>query len=209
MSLKDFFKKKKTESPKTVIMEIPVLSDCEKTVVLPTETEKSLDATMTVRIEANSDTKKLFASIHNKDMTQGSHGIGIKNDVMLKDIFVDAADTLFLPGGGVGTKNLKACEELSKLLVSHNAKGGRIAAICAAPSALGILGILEGKNATCYPGFEDQLKGAKFKAVPVVTDGNITTSRGMGTSILLGLELVKLLKDEETSKKLAEAIMMP
>ena len=124
-----------------------------------------------------------LVSIHNKDMTQGSHGIG--------------------------TKNLKACEELSKLLVSHNAKGGRIAAICAAPSALGILGILEGKNATCYPGFEDQLKGAKFKAVPVVTDGNITTSRGMGTSILLGLELVKLLKDEETSKKLAEAIMMP
>ena len=120
-----------------------------------------------------------LVSIHNKDMTQGSHGIGIKNDVMLKDIFVDAADTLFLPGGG------------------------------AAPSALGILGILEGKNATCYPGFEDQLKGAKFKAVPVVTDGNITTSRGMGTSILLGLELVKLLKDEETSKKLAEAIMMP
>ena len=143
-----------------------------------------------------------LVSIHNKDMTQGSHGIGIKNDVML-------TDTLFLPGGGVGTKNLKACEELSKLLVSHNAKGGRIAAICAAPSALGILGILEGKNATCYPGFEDQLKGAKFKAVPVVTDGNITTSRGMGTSILLGLELVKLLKDEETSKKLAEAIMMP
>ena len=79
-----------------------------------------------------------LVSIHNKDMTQGSHGIGIKNDVMLKDIFVDAADTLFLPGGGVGTKNLKACEELSKLLVSHNAKGGRIAAICAAPSALGI-----------------------------------------------------------------------
>ena len=62
MSLKDFFKKKKTESPKTVIMEIPVLSDCEKTVVLPTETEKSLDETMTVRIEANSDAKKLFAS---------------------------------------------------------------------------------------------------------------------------------------------------
>ena len=57
-----------------------------------------------------------LVSIHNKDMTQGSHGIGIKNDVMLKDIFVDAADTLFLPGGGVGTKNLKACEELSKLL---------------------------------------------------------------------------------------------
>lgn len=65
-----------------------------------------------------------LVSIHNKDMTQGSHGIGIKNDVMLKDIFVDAADTLFLPGwADVGTKNLKECEELSKLLVSHNSKG--------------------------------------------------------------------------------------
>ena len=50
-----------------------------------------------------------LVSIHNKDMTQGSHGIGIKNDVMLKDIFVDAADTLFLPGGGVGTKNFLSC----------------------------------------------------------------------------------------------------
>ena len=73
---------------------------------------------------------------------------------MLKDIFVDAADTLFLPGGGVGTKNLKECEELSKLLVSHNSKGGRIAAICAAPSALGILGILEGNDATKKSGFK-------------------------------------------------------
>ena len=148
-----------------------------------------------------------LVSIHNKDMTQGSHGIGIKNDVMLKDIFVDAADTLFLPGGGVGTKNLKACEELSKLLVSHNAKGGRIAAICAAPSALGILGILEGKNATCYPGFEDQLKGAKFNAVPVVTDGNITTSRGVGTAIPFALELIRQLFGNEKASEIAESIV--
>ena len=148
-----------------------------------------------------------LVSIHNKDMTQGSHGIGIKNDVMLKDIFVDAADTLFLPGGGVGTKNLKECEELSKLLVSHNSKGGRIAAICAAPSALGILGILEGKNATCYPGFEDQLKGAKFKAIPVVTDGNITTSRGVGTAISFALELIRQLFGNEKASEIAESIV--
>lgn len=57
-----------------------------------------------------------LVSIHNKDMTQGSHGIGIKNDVMLKDIFVDAADTLFLPGGGVGTKNLKRAKSFLSCL---------------------------------------------------------------------------------------------
>ena len=113
------------------------------------------------------------------------------------------------PGGMPGTLNLGASDMVNKVIKKFAGEGKIVAAICAAPSALGILGILEGKNATCYPGFEDQLKGAKFKAIPVVTDGNITTSRGMGTSILLGLELVKLLKDEETSNKLAEAIMMP
>ena len=148
-----------------------------------------------------------LVSIHNKDMTQGSHGIEIKNDVMLKDIFVDAADTLFLPGGGVGTKNLKACEELSKLLVSHNAKGGRIAAICAAPTIYGEMGLLEGKNATCYPGMEDKLLGANWQEQPVVVDGNFVTSRGVGTAIAFALTLVTILKDEETAKSLANSIV--
>ena len=148
-----------------------------------------------------------LVSIHNKDMTQGSHGIGIKNDVMLKDIFVDAADTLFLPGGGVGTKNLKACEELSKLLVSHNAKGGRIAAICAAPSVLGNLGILKGKKACCYPGFEEHLTGAQVVFDQVAQDGNVTTSRGMGTAIPFALSLVSQLVSEEKAQELAQSII--
>ena len=138
-----------------------------------------------------------------------SHKITLLADTTFSETDFSDADMLVLPGGMPGTRYLGAYKPLTDLLESFYNNGGKIAAICAAPSALGILGILEGKNATCYPGFEDQLKGAKFKAVPVVTDGNITTSRGMGTSILLGLELVKLLKDEETSKKLAEAIMMP
>lgn len=169
---------------------------------------EEVEALAVVDLLRRADLEVELVSIHNKEMTEGSHGIGIRNDVMLKDIFVEAADTLFLPGGGRGTKNLKGCEELSRLLISHNSRGGRIAAICAAPSALGVLGILEGKRATCYPGFEGELKGAEFVAEPVVTDGMITTSRGMGTSILLGLELVKLLKGEETAKELAGRIML-
>ena len=126
---------------------------------------------------------------------------------MLKDIFVDAADTLFLPGGGVGTKNLKACEELSKLLVSHNAKGGRIAAICAAPTAFGAFGILKDKKATCYPGMEAGLHCAEVLYDSVVTDGKVITSRGMGTAIDFGLKLVEILTDQDTSEKLAAAIV--
>ena len=150
-----------------------------------------------------------MVSITGETKVTGSHGIEIKCDTCIGQENFSETELFVLPGGMPGTKNLGACKALTELLTASFEAGKKLAAICAAPSALGILGILEGKNATCYPGFEDQLKGAKFNAVPVVTDGNITTSRGMGTSILLGLELVKLLKDEETSKKLAEAIMMP
>ena len=81
-------------------------------------------------------------------------------------------------------------------------------AICAAPSVFGKLGFLKGKKATCFPGYEDSLCGAICLGdkVEVVTDGNITTSRGMGTSIDLGLELVKILIDEKTAKDLATKI---
>ena len=148
-----------------------------------------------------------MVSIMGRKEITGARKIPVLADKLFEE--QDDPDVIVLPGGMPGTLHLKAHEGLADLIRKADKEGKLLAAICAAPSALGILGILEGKNATCYPGFEDQLKGAKFKAVPVVTDGNITTSRGMGTSILLGLELVKLLKDEETSKKLAEAIMMP
>ena len=148
-----------------------------------------------------------MVSIMGRKEIVGARKIPVLADKLFEE--QDDPDVIVLPGGMPGTLHLKAHEGLAHLIRKADKEGKLLAAICAAPSALGILGILEGKNATCYPGFEDQLKGAKFKAVPVVTDGNITTSRGMGTSILLGLELVKLLKDEETSKKLAEAIMMP
>lgn len=164
-------------------------------------------ATADVLIRAGVKVK--LVSITGKKEVKGAHGFGIHADTLLHEIDPMKADLLFLPGGMPGTKNLMACKPLCDALVQADAAGKRLAAICAAPSILGQLGLLKDKKATCYPGFEDQLKGASFQAVPVVTDGNITTSRGMGTSILLGLELVKLLKDEETSEKLAKAIMLP
>ena len=139
----------------------------------------------------------------------GSHDIKVQADCLLADFDFNTVEMLILPGGMPGTTNLSKCEPLCDALMQFSRQGRYLAAICAAPSILGSLGILNGRVATCYPGFEKKLFGAYITTDPVAKDGHVITSRGMGTSILLGLELVKLLKDEETSKKLAEAIMMP
>ena len=117
------------------------------------------------------------------EIVTSSCGVGVKCDMTIDEFDFYDVEAVVLPGGMPGTVHLGEDDTVSQVIREFAKEGKLVAAICAAPSALGILGILEGKNATCYPGFEDQLKGAKFKAVPVVTDGNITTSRGMATSI--------------------------
>ena len=148
-------------------------------------------------------------SISDSLTVTGSHDIKVQADCLLADFDFNTVEMLILPGGMPGTTNLSKCEPLCDALMQFSRQGRYLAAICAAPSILGSLGILNGRVATCYPGFEKKLFGAYITTDPVAKDGHVITSRGMGTSILLGLELVKLLKDEETSKKLAEAIMMP
>ena len=87
-----------------------------------------------------------------------------------------------------------------------NKQGRRIAAICAAPSILGSMGLLKGRTATCYPGFEDQLTGVSYTSQGVVTDGNITTGRGLGFVLDMGLELIRLLQGPQQAQKIAAAI---
>ncbi len=149
-------------------------------------------------------------SITGEKLVTSSHGITIMADLTFDDIIDSEADLLFLPGGLPGTTNLGADERLCKLLKSHYEAGKHVAAVCAAPSVLGQLGFLQGRKATCYPSFEDKLVGATVltddRSVRVVTDGNVTTSRGMGTSVELGLELVRVLVDEDTAKTLASTI---
>ena len=134
----------------------------------------------------------------------GSHNKHIKADYFFDEVNLEESDLLFLPGGP-GHKSYMENEKLLNALKEHDKKGKRIAAICAAPSILGRIGLLKGKKATCFPGFEKYLDGAQVLLAPVrvVTDGNITTSRGMGTSVDLGLEIVKLLISEEKAKELA------
>ena len=106
-----------------------------------------------------------------------------------------------------GTTNLGADETVDKVIREFAAGGKLVAAICAAPSVLGQAGLLNGKHATSYPGFEPKLTGAVTSEDPVVQDGNVITSRGMGTAIAFALEIVSYFTDKKTADKLAESII--
>lgn len=149
-----------------------------------------------------------LVSIMEDRQVVGSHGFKIQADELFADI-EDDADILFLPGGLPGTDHLKAHEGLAELLTAHLASGRRLAAICAAPSVLGQLGLAKGHRVTCFPGYEKEMAGAVCTAdgsEGIVTDGLLTTGRGLGWSLDMGLELIRLLVDEETSLSVKEKI---
>ncbi|MBQ9115664.1 MAG: DJ-1/PfpI family protein [Clostridia bacterium] len=138
---------------------------------------------------------------------RGAHGICVEADGKEADADgVDGVELIVLPGGMPGTMNLdssKAVHRLIDLAVSNKI---RIAAICAAPMILGKLGLLCGKRATCYPGFEEYLDGAELCEALVVTDGLITTSKGAGAAVDFGLELVSLLCGEKIAENIGHGI---
>ncbi len=148
-------------------------------------------------------------SVMGRPEVTGSHGFTVIADKIFEDADIADSDLLFLPGGMPGTLNLEAHEGLCSWLKKFAAQGKRLAAICAAPSVLGDLGLLEGRTATCYPGFEDHLKGASYTSQGVVTDGMITTGRGVGFAIDMGLELVSLLVSPEKAASVRESIQHP
>ncbi len=147
-----------------------------------------------------------LVSVTGKRDVTSAHQIKIQADFEFSEVDCKDADVLFLPGGMPGTRNLGAHEGLLDSLKQAHLENRRIAAICAAPSILGSLGILEGKKATCFPGFESQLTGALYTKQGVVTDGNITTARGLGYALDMGIELLGLLTDENHARQVKEAI---
>ena len=148
----------------------------------------------------------VMTSIHEQCEVEGSHGIRIRTDACADQVNGAEADMIFLPGGMPGTANLKGSSIVADALKQAAKDGRRIAAICAAPSVLGELHLLEGRKATCYPGWENSLYGAMHVTDGVITDGNITTARGLGYAIDLGLELIRLLISEEKSLEIRKSI---
>ncbi len=167
---------------------------------------EEIEALTVVDILRRADIDIKTVSISDKYEVTGAHKIEVKADILFEEADFERADVLFLPGGIPGTPNLEAHEGLRKKIIEFHHKGKRLTAICAAPSIYGGLGILDGKKATCYPGYEEKLTGAACDGAKVVTDGNITTAKGMGVAIEFGLELVALLEGKEKADEIAEKI---
>ncbi len=137
----------------------------------------------------------------------GAHGIPVIADVTDSEACAEDYDGVIFPGGMPGAVNLDSAEFTDKIIDSVKAKGGILAAICAAPLVLGRRGLLDGKKATCYPGFESELKGAHVLSDGVVTDGNIVTAKGMGVALAFAKELTALLVSAEEAERISKAVM--
>jgi len=134
-----------------------------------------------------------------------SHNITIKSDLLLDDCDIDSYDGIILPGGKLGTSNLDNSEMVKKIVSEFLAEGKLVAAICAAPSILGKMGLLRNRNYTCFPTFDGEY-GGTYNNVLAIEDGNLITGRGMGASIEFGRLLIRKLSDEETLSKVEEGI---
>lgn len=143
----------------------------------------------------------------NSKIAVGSHGIVVVCDKTPEEVDLSLVSTVIFPGGMPGSLNLDASPFSDAVIKSVVERGGRIAAICAAPLVLGRRGLLKGKRATCYPGFENELVGAIATGESVVTDGNITTAKGMGVALEFSKELISLLVSKEKAEELSSAIM--
>ena len=137
----------------------------------------------------------------------GAHGITVNTDISDTQFNYDAPEMIFLPGGMPGTLNLAASQTVIDAIRSAYNSNAYIAAICAAPSILGDLGMLNGKQAVCYPGFEDRLKGAYIPNSKVILDGKILTAKGMGAALEMGLKIVEIFRGKTVSEDLRYAVI--
>ena len=136
----------------------------------------------------------------------GSHGIPVTADILAEEMDLTQMDAAVLPGGMPGTLNLEASEAVKDALNWCAEQQCLIGAICAAPSVLGHMGVLIGKRATCFPGFEGELAGAQFVNEAAVRDGNIITSRGAGTATQFAAFLIEALLSKERADRLKAGI---
>ena len=146
-------------------------------------------------------------SITDDYTVRGAHGIPVQTEDLITEIDFKESDMIVLPGGMPGTTNLKEDENVRKAVQEAYDDGRYVAAICAAPTILADMGLLKGKKATCYPGFEDKLTEAELCTDRVVRDGNITTSRGLGTAIPFALELISQLYGKEKAEEIKKSVI--
>ena len=149
-----------------------------------------------------------LVSVNETTDVVSSHNVHIVADAVFADIDFSGTEMLILPGGMPGSNNLQAYKPLEEQILKFYEEGKYIAAICAAPKVFGALGLLEGKNACCHPGFEGELKGANvIMNKPAVKDGNVITGRSMGCAIPFGLTILGALNGADAANAMAQKLV--
>lgn len=140
----------------------------------------------------------------------GSHGIPIVCDCAAGDIRPEESlQAVVLPGGMPGARNLENSGKVGEFIDYAHQNGKLICAICAAPFILGHRGLLKGKKAVCFPGFEKELEGALIQNTAVCTDGNIITAAGMGSAVVFALEIVRCILGDRKAAAIGESLQCP
>lgn len=168
---------------------------------------EEMEAIGTVDILRRGGIDTQTVSITNDHKVSGAHNIEVIADCLLKECDFSDADALVLPGGMPGSKNLDACDPLRGVLIGQYKKGKIVAAICAAPLVLGRLGLLKGRKATCYPGFEGMLIGAEITGKSVEKDDHVITGKGPGLVIPFGLKLVEAIKSKAAAEEVEAGLL--
>jgi 4-methyl-5(b-hydroxyethyl)-thiazole monophosphate biosynthesis len=177
-----------------------------KTMVFLADGFEEIEAIAPIDIMRRAGIEVTTISVSREKEVRGAHGVLVEADRLFEEVSFSDADLLFLPGGMPGTKNLNAHDGLKQLLLKHANEGKKLAAICAAPSILGELGLLKGKEAVCFPGFEETLKGAIVSDKKVVQSGNIITGKAAGAAIEFALKLVENLKGKSAAEQVGLSI---
>ncbi len=179
----------------------------KRVLVLFADGFEEIEAVTQVDLLRRAGAEVVVATINRTPEVLGAHDVKIAADCTMDELQGEF-DAVVVPGGSVGVNNLRADERVLSLLRKMAQEGKTVAAICAGPRALSDAGLLIGKKATCYPGLEDTLDGARWIQEPVVRDGNLITSMGPATSMLFGLALVEALFGAESRAELETDLLM-
>ena len=147
-------------------------------------------------------------SVMDEQVVAGAHGVPVLADVMFDEINAEDAEMILLPGGLPGATNLDAHQGLSQMILDFAKEEKPLAAICAAPLVFGNRGLLEGKKATCYPGFETYLKGAQYTAALVEKDGNFNTGKGPSDAMEFAFAIVEKYCGMDKVNELKQGMMI-
>ena len=179
----------------------------KKVIIFLAEGFEEIEAISIIDVLRRAEVSVTTVSVSKEKEVKGAHNVPVVADNLFDEVDFASYDMLVLPGGMPGAKNLQEHEGVIKQIEAFE-KNKQVGAICAAPMILGGMGLLKGKRATCYPGFEAELIEAKITDEPVTVDGNITTGKGPAFAIQFALQLVETLAGKATRNEVSDGLLL-